>query len=551
MHIYVPDIQRSFAATSPNKDNFVPSEKDFSYYLHKYIRESVVPVWERVTAEAQKIPHIITYSEQRSFNAFYQLIQSFIVEVMTNQGTYGKDWQSVMPRMVVRSLAWAFAGDANNNDAADFSKMLTVLLNSDIPTDKNVLDFKVDRASGKWVKFDQSLESVDIQANEIVRTDIIIPTVDTMRLENQLNHLSHTRSPLILCGPPGSGKSMILNNAIRNQADFVLVNVNFSSTTGPTAILDTLEQHCIYSKTVNGMMFRPKANSKTVILFCDEINLPSPDKYGTQRAIALLRQMIEYKGFWSPKYLNWISLERIWIIGACNPPSDVARHEFSPRFQRHVQVINVGYPTHGSLVRIYGTYNDAILRLQPELRTYCMPLTEAMVSIYDFACSHFTSYQQPHYIYSPRELTRWTKGIYTAMKNGAIGDLSSLVRIWAYEALRLFQDRLVSKGEKNNLWEAIESIARSNFHNLIPENSLLRPILYSNWMSQTYQSVSLDEFRNYVTARMNTFGDEEHSSGIVIYDDLLDHILRISRAFGQPQGHVILIGASGSGKVCI
>ena len=105
--------------------------------------------------------------------------------------------------------------------------------------------------------------------------------------------------------------------------------------------------------------------------------------------------------------------------------------------------------------------------------------------------------------------------------------------------------------EKNNLWEAIESTARNNFLNLIPRISLSRPILYSNWMSHTYQSVSLDDFRNYVTARMKTFGDEEHSSGIVIYDDLLDHILRITRAFGQPQGHVILIGASGSGKVCM
>ena len=53
----------------------------------------------------------------------------------------------------------------------------------------------------------------------------------------------------------------------------------------------------------------------------------------------------------------------------------------------------------------------------------------------------FTQDMQPHYIYSPREMTRWVRGICEAIRPMETLDLAGLVRIWAHEALRLFQDR--------------------------------------------------------------------------------------------------------------
>ncbi len=43
---------------------------------------------------------------------------------------------------------------------------------------------------------------------------------------------------------------------------------------------------------------------------------------------------------------------------------------------------------------------------------------------------------QPHYIYSPRELTRWKFAINEAID--PLESLEDLVRLWAHEALRLF-----------------------------------------------------------------------------------------------------------------
>jgi len=69
-----------------------------------------------------------------------------------------------------------------------------------------------------------------------------------------------------------------------------------------------------------------------------------------------------------------------------------------------------------------------------------------MVDFYTKSQEHFTADQQPHYIYSPRELTRWKYAINEALE--ALESLEDLVRLWAHEALRLFEDRLVKPEEK-------------------------------------------------------------------------------------------------------
>lgn len=170
----------------------------------------------------------------------------------------------------------------------------------------------------------------------------------------------------MLCGPPGSGKTMTLFSALRALPDMEVVGLNFSSATTPELLLKTFDHYCEYRKTPNGVVLAPVqviinlkycevvklicgvvtqklarfgdcfviphgyisyyiislspgrgyANllptptiisfkyyfsfqlGKWLVLFCDEINLPDMDQYGTQRVISFLRQLLEHKGFY-------------------------------------------------------------------------------------------------------------------------------------------------------------------------------------------------------------------------------------------------------------
>jgi len=63
--------------------------------------------------------------------------------------------------------------------------------------------------------------------------------------------------------------------------------------------------------------------------------------------------------------------------------------------------------------------------------------------------------------------------------------------------------------------------------------------------------VSRDELHDYVQARLKGFYEEELDVKLVLFDQLLEHVLRIDRIYRQPQGHLLLIGVSGSGKTTL
>ena len=84
--------------------------------------------------------------------------------------------------------------------------------------------------------------------------------------------------------------------------------------------------------TPKGTVLSPVQLNKWLVLFCDEINLPDMDKYGTQRVISFLRQIVEHGGFYRTSDRVWIKLERVQFVGACNPPTDPGRKPLSLRW---------------------------------------------------------------------------------------------------------------------------------------------------------------------------------------------------------------------------
>ena len=74
---------------------------------------------------------------------------------------------------------------------------------------------------------------------------------------------------------------MTLMSTLRSLPDFEMIFVNFSSSTDPELILKQFEHYCEYFKSTKGITLRPKQINKTLVMFCDEINLPDEDDYGT------------------------------------------------------------------------------------------------------------------------------------------------------------------------------------------------------------------------------------------------------------------------------
>ncbi len=60
-----------------------------------------------------------------------------------------------------------------------------------------------------------------------------------------------------------------------------------------------------------------------------------------------------------------------------------------------------------------------------------------------------------------------------------------------------------------------------------------------------------EQLRDYVQARLKVFYEEELDVPLVLFNEVLEHVLRIDRILKQKQGHLLLIGVSGAGKTTL
>lgn len=488
---------------------------------------------DAVLTKASACKHVMSFDAMRSLSTVFALLR-------TRRYTALLDYDNVKEyaiKSIMLAMVWAFGGDCELEERKSLADYIASMFGKEI----NLLDVNLnpDGSLTTW-----QVREVDLPTHAVLQPDVIVPTIDTARHEALLFNFLEERKPLILCGPPGSGKTMTLLSALRRSGNIDLVSLNFSKLTDAKLLLKTLEQYCSYRQVRGEHILAAPQMGRWVVVFCDEINLPARDAFGTQQVIALLRQLLEYNGFW--KANTWVRLERVQFVGACNPPTDPGRTTLSDRFLRHCAVVHVGYPGHEALHQIYGSLNNALMKCVPSLRQYSQELTNAMVTVYEQESRK--SNKTPFYTYSPRELTRWCRGMYEML--APLEDLSieEFVRFWAHEATRLFQDRLMTEAERSWSSELLKQTIKSVFK-LDPASCLRGPLLYSNWLSRIYGPVDQEQLRSSMKERLRTFGEEEvQVDNLVLYDELLDHALRIDRVLRQIQGHMVLIGASGSGK---
>lgn len=192
------------------------------------------------------------------------------------------------------------------------------------------------------------------------------------------------------------------------------------------------------------------------------------------------------------------------------------------------------------------------MKLFPHLKGETDVVTEAMIELFTSCQKTFTPEMQPQYFYSPRELSRWVRGVYEAVVHMDQGlTREELVRIWAHEALRLFSDRLVSEDEVQWCSNKIDEVAKQLFAAIDHDAVLERPLFYSSWLTKDTRRVNRDELKTFLSARLKVFYEEELDVPLVLFDQVLDHVLRIDRVLRQPMGHLLLVGDSGAGKTVL
>ena len=285
------------------------------------------------------------------------------------------------------------------------------------------------------------------------------------------------KQPFLLVGPEGCGKSQLLHYCFGKLRATNVATIHCSAHITPQHVIQKLSQVCLVVSSSNGRVFRPKECDR-LILYLKDLNLANPDKYGTCMLIAFLQQILTYGGFYDNN-LEWVGLEAVQIVGSMTAGTGLGRHNLTPRFTSVIRVLSIAEPDKEFLELVYAAYLRAALPQWASDEAKVKRLAASTVSVFQQMKKAFSVDDRSHYLFTPRHVTAWTVALVRYVGDVDTVDVKSVLRAWAYEARRLFRDKLVTSEDKEKF------------------DGILKSVLMADWSSDVAEKIA-DVF--YVTA---------------------------------------------------
>ncbi|CAI2310079.1 unnamed protein product [Caenorhabditis sp. 36 PRJEB53466] len=384
--------------------------------------------------------------------------------------------------------------------------------------------------------------SQSVSKEEVEREDLrpFVLTADAQRYSDIIASWfrPENRESFLITGTSGCGKQQLLKHCFRNDPDSQLATLYCSAQSSSSHLLSLIQQNCVQASNPTGRVWRPK-DRPNMILFLKGINLPAPDKYGTNELLALLQQLLTYQGFFDHN-LEWVSIENIQFVGSMNPLGDGST-SIPNRLLSLLRCVSLNTTDTSQLTSIYRTYLTPILEEAGERNSEVV--ASRMVDIYNKVQTNFRPSDNIIFSFSPRDLTNWTVAILRHQLDA--GQLDSAI---SFEAKRIFADRLPTENDKNTFDEILRNaipLSQSNDKVFVTTGSIV-PGESNTGLPLT--SINMSDFTQLLSKSINRFTFEVANFNSPLTSQLAFFCACIDRVLTCPDGHLFLPGRTGFGR---
>ncbi|CAM9358663.1 unnamed protein product [Ascophyllum nodosum] len=471
-------------------------------------------------------------------------------------------------RVFLFAAMWAFGGvlsssDSSNQDdrktfSQEWRKLVTATKRVKLPEQGLVFDYFFNLENGEVFRWsDKVPEFTPSVGGGKSLASLVVPTIDFVRLTFLTNLLVGMKRHVMLIGSVGTGKTTLVQTYLRNVGSDTLLlscTINANYYTDAAAIQHQLEQPL---DKRGGQTYGPPS-SKRLLYFVDDLNMPYVEEYGTQTPVALLRQFMDYRGWFDRDDLGLRrNITDVQFVGAMNHKS--GSRSINPRLQRHFVTLVCQTPDDDDLTTIYGTVIGMHLETFPaEMRRFGAPILEATVCLYRAVCSKFLpTAARFYYNFNMRDLSSIVQGLCMARLEHFVSQ-DWFARLWRHECERIYSDRLVSEAEVKTFDYLLRGTAKKHF-GLEPDSKVFGgPDVFTPFAVPSedlsapapyYVPVpSMDVLKHELERRIEEYNKAHVMMNLVLFDQAMQHVARIARILQFPTGHALLLGVGGSGK---
>jgi dynein heavy chain len=503
------------------------------------------------------------------------------------------DLELEVERLFLYTMAWSVGGRLDIDDRERFDQYLRSV-SEEMPkaTDKGetVYDFFVDPESITWQKWSApSWKYPSWQGDELDFCNLLIPTLDSSRSEYIISHLHAQKYPSLMVGEGGTAKTVtaLMFFDKFDSETRQLKKINFSSATTGGMFQGSIEGEL---DKRGGKTYGPP-NGKQMTVFLDDMNMPEVNEWGNQPTLECVRQLVADNSVCfldKDKRGDLKFVEDLTYVAAANTPSG-GKNDLPNRLKQLFFIFNMTIPTMSSVDDIYGQMLGGRFGASPVasksekgkgkgkakkskgsagIRESAKKLTGATIALWTWVKSNFLPTPANFfYIFNMRDLSRVFQGILRVPRQ-VISSEKMLLQLWHHEAERVFSDKLTGINDKKKFMKELNAITNKNFGNGTADNikvkdeyplfvDFLREDEYDedgiliNEAPRVYEHGGrLSDVRPIAQMFLANHNEDKPSERmeLVLFDDALRHILRVSRIIGMDRGNALLVGVGGSGK---
>jgi len=301
----------------------------------------------------------------------------------------------------------------------------------------------------------------------------------------------------------------------------------------------------------SGRRYGPPA-TKRLIVFIDDMNLPYVETYGTQNAIALLTQHMSYGTIFDRTDLGLRKeLVDIQYMAAMNPTA--GSFVICERAQRHFATFACLMPSKQDLTLIFRSlFGGHVQGFSNGVTDSVDRIVEASLALHEEVSKKFLpSAVKFTYNWSLRELTNIFQGL-CLMKSGSYTTFVQVVKIWVHENARVFSDRFFDPSELEIYDGLLREVMKKQLNISNQDDVLKQTIIYTSFATgstNAYLPVdSMEALKKVSDMKLLEYNESNAMMDLVLFDQAVEHVTRISRIISNPAGNAMLIGVGGSGK---
>uniref|UniRef100_A0A8C3J4X5 Dynein axonemal heavy chain 17 n=1 Tax=Calidris pygmaea TaxID=425635 RepID=A0A8C3J4X5_9CHAR len=482
-----------------------------------------------------------------------QMVLYLLECLLTPQTTPPDSPRELYELYFVFACTWAFGGAMFQDQLMDyrleFSKWwVNEFKTVKFPSQGTIFDYYIDPETKKFMLWTEKLRALTARCPQAS----LVHTAETIRLRYFMDLLMEKQRPVMLVGNAGTGKSVLMRDKLEalSTDEYLVQSVPFNFYTTSDTLQAILEKPL---EKKSGRNYGPPG-TRRLIYFIDDMNMPEVDKYGTVAPHTLIRQHMDHGHWYDRTKLTLKDIHNCQYVACMNPTA--GSFTIDSRLQRHFCVFAVSFPGQEALLTVYSTIlaqhlalqkmPQVVQKLQPQLVAAALALHQKVASTFLPTAIKF------HYIFNLRDLSNIFQGLLFSTPE-CLKTPVDLVRLWLHEAERVYGDKLVDEKDQKGFGKVLADTCKKFFSELNEELVFAKPNIYCHFAQgvgdSKYMPVpSWPALNKLLVEALDNYNEVNAAMSLVLFEDAVSHICRISRILESPWGNALLVGVGGSGK---